>query len=212
MDINQIINSILYIIPGFIVLSSYYFLIPTRKRSDFERLIASIIFSIPIYGLVLLVELLLKWDLKTHKALYIILSWPIAVILGWLLSKIIGYKWFNKIIALLGIKFKLKPTVWNEVFDLPEAKWVRTVLSSGNVYIGRLELYSLDPNDPDKDIFLHPAYLLKKQSDNEIKSTEFEIAEFIEKGVFIRGLNIVSVEFLPDIEIIPQNPAIIKND
>ena len=204
VDINQIINSIIYIIPGFIALSVYYFLIPTRKRSDFERLISSIIFSIPIYAIILFFENLLNLYLRANKEIYIPLSWFIAVILGLMLSKIVSSVWFNNIITSIGIKFKLKPRVWNEVFDLPEAKWVRVVLSNGNVYIGSLSLYSLDPNDPDKDIFLHPAYLLKKQSDNEIKSTEFEIVEIIEKGVYIRGANIVSVEFLPDIAIIPQ--------
>lgn len=194
MEKIDLVSLVFYIIPGFIFLSTYYFFIPTQRRSDFVRLITSVIFSIVIYGIVIAVEQISKWEIRTRLAVYVFISWPCAILLAWLLSKIVQSVAAEKLLKLLKLNLILKPRVWDVVLDLVEAKPVKVVLNDGSVYIGNIKYYSLDPNDIDKELFLQPAYSVYLLQNEEY------VKETLSDGVYIKGDKIISVEFIPEIE------------
>lgn len=200
MDPAKIIETLIYVLPGFIALEVYYALVPSRRRSDLERLGISIFLSVLIYG----ISFVLGFDPVTNekaRRLYMPCSFLAAALIGWSLSGIRKADWFQRLInRALGLQFILRPRVWNVVFDFSrhrpeptepneESKWVKVTLSDGRTYVGAPVYYSLDPNDEDKEVFLDPAWRIHNPDSPSARSQP------IDSGVYVPAVAIVSIEF-----------------
>lgn len=199
MDAGQVIQTVLYVIPGFIATGIMFFRVPTRKRSDFERLTISVIFSIPIYGLGLLLDKLTPVSFTSNTALYFAFSVPCAILAGYLVSGIMKAVWFPDVVQkILKVDFDLAPGVWNLIFDVRKREridawdgWVKVYTMDGATYLGYASHYTIEPDVPEKELFLSRAYRLQMDAAGNVMQ---EIP--IDHGVFLPSQAITRVEFL----------------
>lgn len=197
----QLPNVLVFIIPGFLALEVYRFLLPTKKRNTFERLLESIFLSYLIYGLFLGINWLLCAIRKTNNnvttdqlatsTIYIILLMSIIIGIALaLISKSALFK--NAMKRVFNISIIEHPTVWNAVLQRKDSAWVRVYLDNDRIiYIGWLDKYSCNPNDDVREI-----YLTSYQS-YSYDEPEHPIDNFIEidtNGVLINADRISRIE------------------
>lgn len=186
MEISKIFDIIIFVIPGFILLSIYSLLVPSKKASDFASFVGSIIFSIPIYGFIYLVQILISVEIVTQRFLYVILSWPLAVAVGWGMSWIQKNK-AEKILKAIKIEYRKDPRIWNKFFSAfsNTANFARFVLTDGKILIGYPKFFSIDPDDQLQEIILNPCYEVNK---------EYQIMRTFEDNIYLNNDKIVLVE------------------
>ena len=193
MDVSKIVDIIVYVIPGFILLATYSFLVPSKKGSDFARFVASIIFSLPVFGLVSLLEILVGWEIVSNRYLYIVFSWPLAVIIGWVLATLQS-KVFAPLMAIAGVEYSEDPRTWNSFFSAfsDSDDFLRVFLTDGTILIGYPEYYSIDPNDDIQEVILSPCYVVDEK---------FKIIRIMDGDTYLNNDKIVYIENIGQIDV-----------
>lgn len=194
MELSDIPRILEFVIPGFIAVSAFRYLLPTLKRSDFEMIAESLLVSVVSSWAT---RGLLSWanhsGFKTAGQLLrgsgvwlasvVAATFALSAAAGFMRSR--PFAW---LLSKLGLHYSIWPTVWDDVLRLPSGGWVRVRTSSGIVYGGMLTKYSMDPNDQQQALFLEEACLLGEEgcSKRTIEGC----------GVYLRADSIESVEFL----------------
>lgn len=168
MPVDNLIEFIIYIIPGFLNRQTYYAWYPRRKKSDFVEITWSIIYGVVIYTLVV-------WLDKNYFSYFLVSnssSFPnfmfIFVLLfsGFIFGiiSILIHKLRFKItlnnpkLKLLGMNISPDPhNMWEQINRDSNIDWSVVYLADGSMYRGWISNYNLDPNIENQDFILSHA-------------------------------------------------------
>jgi len=197
MDISKIVDVIIYVIPGFILLATYCFFVPSKKGSDFAGFVGSIILSIPIFGFISLLELLLCIKIVSNKLLYVLFSWPFAIVIGWFIGWLQKNK-FENILKKVKVEYSKDPRIWNEFFSTfsNSDHFVKALLIDGTILVGYPRYYSIDPNDEIQELVLFPCYVV----DENLK-----ILRTINDSVYLNNDKVVCIEDMGSINFTSES-------
>jgi len=197
MDISKIVEIIIYIVPGFILLATYCFFVPSKRGSDFAGFVGSIILSIPIFGFISLLELLLRIKIVSSNLLYVLFSWPFAVVIGWFIGWLQKNK-FEDILKKVKVEYSKDPRIWNEFFGTfsNSDHFVKVQLIDGTPLVGYPRYYSIDPNDEIQELTLSPCYLIDK---------DFKILQTMKDSVYLNNDKIVYIEDIGSINFTSES-------
>jgi hypothetical protein len=200
LDISRILDIIIFVIPGFILLSIYSLLTPSKKASDFASLVGSIIFSIPIYGFIYVIQTAVCLEIVLNRFLYVVFSWPLAIAVGW------GMSWVQKnkaepILKSIKIQYRKDPRIWNKFFSSfsNTSSFARFVLTDSTILIGYPKFFSIDPDDELQEVILNPCYEVDKNS---------KIIRTFVNDIYLNNDKIILVEILGTIRFTGPQPNV----
>ena len=168
MNFDYIANAtelLLLFIPGFISVKLKLKYCDEKHISEFDCAMYSIASSFIILTIYEMLAALVEW-LRASRGFFT--CYPdisaeayktiSALSLGWLLGFIkvkvtrsrIG-KWINRIFDKNSETY---PSVWNAAMDTANGAWAILYLRNGMIYNGIIDTYTIDPNDPVKEILL----------------------------------------------------------
>lgn len=202
MKINDIIDIIpklfLYFIPGYIALSIKKHFKSEKDCKDTHMIILSIVVSFIITSVT---DIALFWISKLINKQLVISEMNKNLILI-LISLLIGCLWVlyydssleKYINKLLNCNMNSQSNVWNKAMKAPKGAWVRVYLYEHNIlYEGKLENYTIDPEENNREILLtsYTSYTI---------DTKDIIEEYDDdrKMVLINCKDLVNIEILKD--------------
>lgn len=172
-NIDAVIYTLNYVIPGYIILKIISTITPTTKQSETETIVQSIGFSILNNSIWSFAFSLIKLNFyKTNIVLFNFLTSLIFIISGVVTGTVIAllkkYNVFGKILNFLKIETTSPiPTAWDYVFSKYESYWVEIEVSSGKQIRGLFSNMSYASSEYDnRDIYLEELY--EKKSDNSV--------------------------------------------
>lgn len=194
MPFQNVVEILLYIVPGFLALQIYRARAPIKRHSDFYDIASSIVFSVPVV-------VLIRWlDLRAlGGSLHTSASFPymryVLVLLG---TGIVGGL---LLIAIHEIRFRL-PQKWPALYMLapdPQSIWARlnqpwnqdwaiVFLDDGAIYRGWISEYTFDPDQESQDFLLSDA----TRVDENLK----ELYAIKGTGVYLNTRNVRRIEFI----------------
>lgn len=198
MSVDNIANILLFVIPGFISTEIYHRKYPAKKDSDFARFAWSVVASLFIFALAkgtdsrLGLGLIPSEGSANPKALTVVALLSAGLFLG--LARL-GIRSLRLELALRCPRMKwLSPssfTTWPYV-HVPPVEWAAVTLNDGTKYLGWIENWTHDPDEPEFDFLLKDARRV-----DEHLNTMYEIRG---KGIYIRSSSLRSIEFYSGIE------------
>lgn len=200
MQLSDLAQAIIFLIPGFLAVEFKNFLTPTRRRSDFERLVESVVLSLAAfvvtYGVLLSISRAARIAFpNTRDPAFIAPDWIIALALGYSWARVLRSSTFSRIVEkLFGVQYTSEPSFWAEVLRSRNAGpyrggWVRVYLDDGTKYIGAVTRFTTDPNQSDKELVLEEVY--------SVDENGLPTGDPLPIKVYIPGSRIVTVHILP---------------
>jgi len=195
MPINNLVEFVLYVIPGFLVVEIYRAAYPAKEKSEFQQIGWSI-----LYGLVIVA--IVKWFDKNviSHSLFSQTTWIpglrftsalllAGVIFGLLLILFYKSRFYlsNKIKYLKRIAPDPQ-SIWAKVNQPTNKDWCVIYLDDGSIYLGYISQFTFDPDKESQDFLLSDA----KRVDEELK--EKYIITGI--GVYLNTKDVKRIEFL----------------
>lgn len=194
-NINAVIYTLNYVIPGYIILKIISTITPTAKQSEMEIIVQSIGFSILNNLIWSFAFSLIKLNFyKTNIVLFNIFTSLVfilsGIVTGIIIALLIKYNVLGKLLKVLKIESTNPiPTAWDYVFSKYESYWVEIEVSSGKQIRGLFSNMSYASSEYDnRDIYLEELY--EKKSDNSV----WEKVERT-KGVWISSSDIKHIKF-----------------
>lgn len=185
------------ITPGFIALEVYHLLSPNWRPSDFAWAIRSLILSAVLYG-PFVIGRRYGHDFIADKALFVPFSWTFACIAGYAIHRVEASAWSKKVWKYFNPETIHGLNIWTHILSSPgNAPLVKAVCCNGSIYVGTVEIYTINPNDPNRELFLRPAMLMSPE-----KNGNFMCISNIRLGVHINASQLSSLELME--EISPQ--------
>lgn len=168
MELSDLTQAILFLLPGFLAVEVKNFLTPTRRRSDFERLWESVILSLVAYGVTYSIFLTGASVVKSapptiRTTAFVVPDFVVAILLGYLWAKVLKSHWFSQVAERVGVQYTAEPSFWAELLRFRSqgplrGGWVRVYLEDGTKYIGTVTRFTTDPNEPDRELVLEQIY------------------------------------------------------
>lgn len=194
MPVNNLIEFLLYIIPGFVALQQYRAVYPARQLSRLGEIAWS-----AIYGLIavlfvtwtdrLLFSNALRSDTQGITEPRFVLS---LLVVGWLVGwcragvDAARFKLVEKFPKLSFFQPDLK-SIWVRI-NQPNDNWAVVFLTDGAIYLGWVSHYRSDPDQEDQDFLLSDARRV-----DETLNTKYIVDG---QGVYINTKNINRIEFI----------------
>jgi len=195
MPVNDIIEFIAYVIPGFLSLQVFRSFYPVKRKSDFYQISWSIIYGVLITSFIKLVDgKYLNNILEANKEQFPSFSFIICLVaVGTLLGLL--FVGFYKLRFSLAIKFEyLKwilpnpQSIWIEINQVNNLNWAVIFLNDGAIYLGWIKKYRFDPNLENQDFLLTNA----KRVDEKLK----EKYSIDGEGVYLNTRDVKRIEFV----------------
>lgn len=192
-DLLQIIS---FLIPGFLTIIFFFYLIPAKKKSDLEIIVFSVvtssILSLIAIGLFSLISYTtnLKLKLVPTGIGFDIARIFVGLILATLLARFFQTQIFRKITYNI-FRIRIYPfsRIWNDFFNTSPNSVVKVFMNNGTTYIGVVRSSSVDPNDDVQELELwKPLYFNKNRR-------RFTAIKEVER-VLLNGTSIVSIEMV----------------
>ena len=172
-NIEAVIYTLNYVIPGYIILKIISTIIPTKKQSETEIIVQSIGFSILNNSIWSFAFSFVKYSFyKTNIVLFNFFTSLIFILSGVVTGTVIAllkkYNVLGKMLNILKIETTCPiPTAWDYVFSKYESYWVEIEVSSGKQIRGLFSNMSYASSEYDnRDIYLEKLY--EKKSDNSV--------------------------------------------
>lgn len=163
-DISSLIAVVLFLLPGFLAIMFFQYLIPTREKSDLQTIVLSVASSVGLsyltqtfYGLINYLSQL-NLSLKPSKFVLSFTGLIIGLWLAMLLAKLFRSKKFDNFNSHF-LKRKPFGRVWDHFLDAPPNTAVKVFTSDNKIYIGIIKEFSIDPSDEVQELVLwKPVY------------------------------------------------------
>ncbi len=164
MPIDNIIDFIVYVLPGFIASEIYYSHYPVKERAPLTQLAQSVIGGVIIVSFLRWLDLTyLAGALHTSAtnppdmvfvasiifsgvAVGYLISWQYSL-RGWLAQRFSWLSWL----------YSDPDNIWQFVNRPSVEDWVVVYLNKGGVYLGWISMYRFDPDAEDQDFLLSNA-------------------------------------------------------
>jgi len=200
MDINNFYEFLIYIIPGFLAREIQNSVHPGKKRSDFENIALSMLYSIIIYLTVNFIingftfsNFTLAKSFANKSINYIIYLLLGGILLGFIMA------YESDVRALLGrlrllnwIIPKNKNSAWEEINKRDNQDWAVVFLKDGSIYEGYIGFCRSDPDKEEQDFILENA----KRVDENL-NVSYSVTGI---GVYLNTRDVIRVEFIKGME------------
>lgn len=196
---EAVFYTLAFVVPGFIMLSSFRMIVKTRDETSQINLIRFVCFSSINYGVwSWLIYLLVKTNFLSHSLFLRSLLWLFIIFISpILLGLFIGYLSDRNIVSKLLTKLGLKiiqpiPSAWDYFFSkILQPIWVLVTLQDGSEIAGIFGIRSFSSSDnQERDLYLEKVYSI---------CTDGSWCEVVDsKGVLISSRHIKSLEFWQD--------------
>lgn len=202
MKINDIIDIIpklfIYFIPGYIAIAIKKRFRSQKGYKDTHNIIMSIVISFIITTIVDIIIYLIKEQFKVQIEITDTIRNVILILFSFLIGVLWSLYYDSKVEKfvneLLKCNINSQSNVWNKAMKSPEGAWARVYLHEYNIiYQGKLEYYTIDPEDDNREILL-TSYTSYKIDTKEI----IEEYEDDKKTVLINCKNWINIEILKD--------------
>lgn len=195
MPTNDIIEFILYVVPGFIVIELYRLYYPVKEKDIFNKIAWSIIIGI-------LINSFANWLDKTFFFLtlsknngdlpnlaFIILLCILGMLVGivWVIFRTIRFRLANES-KTFNFFVPAPQSIWAYINESHNEDWSVVHLNDGTIYLGWITLFSFNPEYENQDFLLSHAKLVDKDL-NEIYSVDG-------LGVYLNTRDVVKIEFI----------------
>jgi hypothetical protein len=196
-NLDSIQQIVLFLLPGFWTFTFFFYLIPAKKKTDFEMLVWTIAISATLSfvtaGLINLINYIthLKTTLTTTGIGFEITTIILGLILAFIFAKLIRNNHLRFINKLLKINIYSLSRQWNVFLSVKEGTVIKVFLNNGINYVGIINEFSADPNDDLLELVLWKPLYLDKNTGEYIPVAEV-------KSVLIEGSAIVSIEKITD--------------
>lgn len=146
---------IVYIAPGYIVLWVKSFILSENINNDKYVILKSIVLSYVIVNFekTIIFNNFDYNNMDTLDSCFIVITVLIAMLIGYLIPKIMLSNAFCNILKKIGINKSMQPNVWCDIADLEFGVWIRVYINSEKViYDGKLRKF--EEPDEDKDYYI----------------------------------------------------------
>ena len=207
-SISDIPCLFLLLIPGYITVEIVHRYGPTHRRSKFDTVLYSILYSFVIsilYSIFAHIiglfsqksENFLLNDTTLRTAVYLILG----VALGFAVLKVTPTKFGNRVLHVFNKNLSTKVSARTEAMKNSNGAWVTVYMKNGIIYTGQLIYYADDLDEKDKDIML-TNYRMAIQTGRTDDPKNFckvivDNADNPESKVYLQLNNIISTEIVP---------------
>ena len=195
MPINNLIEFIVYVVPGFLSIEIYRSAYPAKQKSEFAHIGWSILFGI-------LIVVLIKWTDRSILNNQLFSNQPgipgirytFALLIGGILIGLgrVGLHNFRYYVSRRFKKLKnIAPdpqSIWAIVNNKTNRNWAVVYLDDGSIYLGYISKYTFDPDLDNQDFLLSSA----KRIDEQLN--EIYIVTGI--GVYLNTRDVKKIEFL----------------
>lgn len=195
MPINNIVEFVLYVIPGFLVVEIYRAAYPAKEKSEFQQIGWSI-----LYGL--LIVAIVKWLDKNVLANSLFsqtngipgLRFTIALLIAGVIFGLLLILFYKSRFYLSNKTKYLKriapdpQSIWAKVNQTINKDWCIIYLYDGAIYLGYISQFTFDPDKESQDFLLSDA----KRVDEDLK--EKYLVTGI--GVYLNTKDVKRIEFL----------------
>ncbi len=183
---DAIVYTAFFLIPGFIISETINSIIPGKRRSDSEKALVYLGYSILNLGCWFWLFYLINGSISDKTALYWLLLIALVVCSGTITGCIIGvlkkYNPIRRFMKMLNIPVEHPiPTAWEYKFSqMNEGRYLAVCLNDDTMIRGSFYNKSIASSDIEKmDIYLEEAYLLE---DKKWKSVEGSDGVWIASG------------------------------
>ncbi|MBQ7264809.1 MAG: hypothetical protein IJS61_01775 [Firmicutes bacterium] len=195
-SINMVIYTMFFVIPGFIIAETINSIIPSKRRSDAEKLLLYLGYSILNFGCWLWLFICATNNLKDKTSLYWLVIAALALITGFLTGCVISFFKIHNPIKWVMKKIKIQvanpiPTAWEYKFSqLTQGRYLTVCLEDGTVIRGAFYNKSLASSDMENmDLFLEEVYMIDNGKWKAVKGSD---------GVWISSNSIKWISFLKE--------------
>lgn len=202
MITNNLLEFLLYILPGFIAREIFTKKYPIKRKSDFENITWSLFYGIIIFFsckyiykrgfLIDFFENLLGINLLCYKTILLLFA---GIGFGYLLIFFISLK--KMFYEYLNNKHNKKlnyrnfHSVWEKIIHVHKNSWVVVVLKDGSKFFGYISDYQYDPNNQYQDLFIKEAKKVELDDKNQYQ-IEYTIKG---NGLYLRTDEISHIEY-----------------
>ena len=205
MPVKDLLEFILYIVPGFVALELYRASYPAKERNQFAQISWSIILGVLIFTFTKWVdENFLENVLQSQKE-----GFPSSRFIFSLLF--VAFVTGGGMILLHFLRFQLSTlhnklsfiapdpqSIWAKINLKTNKDWAVIFLNDGSIYIGWISLYTYDPNTENQDFLLSKA----RRVDEKLN------AKYIidGQGVYLNTRDVKRIEFVKGVKKINKYP------
>lgn len=205
MPVKDLLEFILYVVPGFVALELYRASYPAKERNQFAQIAWSIILGVFIFTFTKWVdENFLENVLQSRKE-----GFPSNRFIFSLL--LVAFVTGGGMILLHFLRFQLSTlhnklsfiapdpqSIWAKINLRTNEDWAVVLLNDGSIYIGWISLYTYDPNTENQDFLLSKAKRV-----NEKLNTKYIIDG---QGVYLNTRDVKRIEFVKGVKKINKYP------
>lgn len=198
MPINDLLEFILYVVPGFLALEVYYLFVPRRVSGPFWQITWSIIIGALVFAIASWIDnaLMGKWLTKNATGLIAFRFYLSLLILGIFIGLFLeGWRRIRFYISLKwDVLSNIAPdpqSIWKKI-NHPlygySDNWAIVFLRDGAIYSGWISQFKFDPSAIDQDFLLSEA----KRVDHNLN--ELYIVDGL--GVYLSTRDVTRIEFV----------------
>ncbi|HUV47047.1 MAG TPA: DUF6338 family protein [Candidatus Bathyarchaeia archaeon] len=199
-DISSLVEVVFFLLPGFLVIMFFQYLVPSREKSDLQTVVLSVATSVGLsyltgvfYGILNFLSSL-NLNLKPSHFIFSTTSLLIGFLLVALLAKLIRSGKFEKFITRF-LKRRPFGRLWHYFLNSPPNTVVKVFTTDNKVYIGIIKEFSIDPSDEIQELELWKPLYYDPFSQRPVRIKEVET-------VLLEGHAIVSIE-----KVIPKEAS-----
>jgi len=193
MEAIDFFNTILYLLPGFLFIEIFRKYFPTKRDSDFARILLSVLWSLPLFTLSYLINkhypfkvpdiILSGKSIKTSLVIYL---YSISIILAYSRVLIRNMRFDARKYSSLKLITPKHQSLWHKINW--DREWAVIITKDGQRYLGYISDYTYDIESPD-DVDL---LLSKADCVDERLNIKYKIKG---KGIYIKLSEISRIEF-----------------
>jgi hypothetical protein len=152
-EVGQIL---IYVAPGFFARAAYRYRFPSRRRSDFEALVVSIVLSVPLVALGNAASDLLSVPRDVGELEYVLVVLGLATSIGYLVALTRSTSRVRAWLAAIGMRQAPEHSVSELVFGrLPEDSLIYVNFKDGRALAGNPSSWTFDPEASVRELYVH---------------------------------------------------------
>jgi len=195
MPINNIVEFVLYVIPGFLVVEIYRAAYPAKEKSEFQQIGWSILYGLLIVAIVKWIDNnILSNSLYSQNNGIPGLKFTVALLIAGVFFGLLLILFYKSRFYLSNKSKYLKriapdpQSIWAKVNQPTNKDWCIIYLDDGSIYLGYISQFTFDPDKDSQDFLLSDA----KRVDEDLN--EKYIVTGI--GVYLNTKDVKRIEYL----------------
>jgi len=193
MEAIDLFSAILYLLPGFLFIEIFRKYYPTKKDSDFARILHSVLWSLPLFSISYFVDKHFPIPIeditlsgKSLDTSLIIFLYSISIFLAYSRVLIRNFRFMARKSGILKLIIPKAQSLWLQLNR--EQDWAVIITKDGCRYLGYISEYTYDIDSPNEiDLLLAEAACVDEHLNEKYKING--------KGIYLKLSEISRIEF-----------------